>query len=1053
MAEFFTFEAKDVRVLGEVVFDEETQRPAATRFYTLSEQVADSYEKLIPRKKRVTKFELKELEKEVERYRDLYTTYIEATAEDYVLQQPKTRRSFDWILPVYASPQRTSYVWDEWAGLFSQASIRLANAYPRMISSLPRPLDPMPNGTPYPVETVVETCNNEGKDPLRVLPVFKTTRTKRHEDETITLVPTPVEGSGDELRITGYYLKKRSVDIPEPQADHPFFKDAEARYIESEAPLNEVVPELDAVMEHGVKRTTDPYGEGAKYLKVYDVALSAIPWALWKQRFPPEPVSNDHPQPEALPFPEAAQDAPSQKLTEQYGVPYFPGKSSRLWLQEREDAGALVATMLLSKAADAGVAPMLASGELGDIVLPPADPSQCGFDDVPFQEFLIRGILRRTDATVCVPLDIIKQERHQAGYKGRKLWKDSTGNDILMPTIRALAAVKPPPPSTKVPALSKFGAQPTSAQRAQILAVLNDPRRLPEDKETDVQLLLQDAIHSKEQYTDKEGLFVLCDHAVAILNGDLAKDRLGFYRMWTATEDGFRVCRVCGEQIGNDVYVDQDEFTEDGRLVRHNDALGQSAVGRLGVEEYTRDLRSMMPLFVMTDPSDATAYLILSLLQVLPEPAQVTPVIQFARTISTALAKKDDEVTRRARGVVGITAAAALLQIHLPSLTPRRAFGPRPLMLDGYPRDTAKADGYTIADSLLLVLRKTFEAFPTSFQGPSLQVLRAALNESKTIRTQILGLMPKFVKQFQVQFDRAKAAIALRPAAPQPVLMIPTRLPPTAMGTINRFAACSSFRLTWISRIMPAISQLVVPLRPGLSSSPLSRRVRSYPSDRADVGPVPIPEISKRLKIPIPARMGIEPTDSWKVNSLLISKLASIARLPVPVANLDPTASPDLLRDITKGYLREVLSAIGSDPEKRRVYDKVKSEDIALYTLTASVATARTETNTLRAKERHAFTDRLRAMADSDREITKQLLDRGLAPFIVTVSDRDMFAKQLQDEIGSAIDHGEEYEPEEVPADPAAERYDMNGDDAVMEDDNVAPLGDREAEQPYERDE
>ena len=39
MDEFFTFEAKDVQVLGEVVFEEETQRPMSTRFYTLDEQV------------------------------------------------------------------------------------------------------------------------------------------------------------------------------------------------------------------------------------------------------------------------------------------------------------------------------------------------------------------------------------------------------------------------------------------------------------------------------------------------------------------------------------------------------------------------------------------------------------------------------------------------------------------------------------------------------------------------------------------------------------------------------------------------------------------------------------------------------------------------------------------------------------------------------------------------------------------------------------------------------------------------------------------------------
>lgn len=1044
MDEFFTFEAKDVQVLGEVVFDEETQRPAATRFYTLDEQVSDSYEKMVPREKRVTKFQLKELEKQVERYRDLYSSYISPTAEDYMLQEPKTRREFDWIFPVYGSKERAAYDWGEWRSLFAPTAIRQPNAYPRMVAALPHPYERTDRGVPYPVNKPLETYDHEGKEPYRVLPTFTTTRTKRNEDETITLVPNPIEGTDDALRFVGYYLKKRGVDIPDPQPDHPFFMDDKPRYIETQAPLSEVVPELESVMTHGVKRTTDPYTEGAKYLKVYDIALSSIPWLLWKQRFPPEPVNNDVPPPVELPFPEAKQDAPSQKLTEQYGVQYFPGMSSRLWLQQREDAGALVATMLLSKAADAGVAAMLSSGELGEIVLPPADPSQCGLDDVPFQEFLLRGILRKTKDVVCVPLDIVKQERHQIGYKGRKLWKDSTSNDVLMPTIRALAAIKPPPPSVKPPTLSKFGAQPTSALRQQVLAVMNDPQRLPEDKEQDIQLLLQTAIHSKEQYTDKEGLFVLCDHAVSILQGDLAKDRLGFYRTWTAIEDGSRVCRVCGEQVTNDVLVDQDEFTEEGRLAKHNDALGQVLVGRIGVDEYTRDLRSMMPLFAMTDPSDATAYLLLSLLQVLPDPAQVTPVLQFARTISTALAKTDSDATRRARGTVGIAAAAALLQLHLPALTPRRSFGPRPLMLDGYPRDSAKAEGFTIADSLLLVLRKTFEAFPTSFQGPSLPVLQSVMHENKTLRTQVLGLLPKFVKQFPTQFERAKAEFGLRPPAPQPVMMIPVVLPPTEMGRFTRFSPCSSFRLTWISRILPMSRQPTVEIRAGLTSSPLSRRVREYPSVRAVPAAVPVSEISKRLKIPIPTRMGIEPTDSWTVNSLLIARLSAIAQIATPVADMDPTASPDLLRDITKGYLREILTAIAADPEKRRVYDDVRAKDVTLYALLASVSAARTETNTLRAKERHAFTDRLRAMTDSDREITKQLLDRGLAPFIVTVADRDMFAQQLEDQIGSAADRGEEYEEEEAPADPAAERYDLNGDDAVVEDDNVPPIGNRE---------
>ena len=1044
MDEFFTFEAKDVQVLGEVVFEEETQRPLSTRFYTLDEQLSDSYERLVPRNKRVTKFKLKEIETEVGRYRELYSAYISATPESYDLVEPKTRRSFDWMFPVYASKERTPYVWADWASLFSPAAIRQANAYPRMIASLPQPLEIPQTGAAFPITKAQEALGLEGKEPLRYLPTFMTTRTKRHEDESITLIPQEVEGTDDTLNFVGYYLTKRGVDIPDPQVDHPFFADDKPKYIETQAPMNEVIPELDAVMTHGVKRTTDPYGEGAKYLKVYDVALSAIPWALWKQRFPPEQIVNELPPQVDLPFPEAKQDAPSQKLTEQYGVPYFPGKSSRLWLQEQVDAGALVATMLLSKASDAGVAPMLASGELGEIALPPASASDCDLTNVPFQEFLLRGLLRGTKEQVCVPLEIIKQERHQLGYKGRKLWKDSTSNDVLMPTIRLLASIKPPAASTKAPALSKFGAQPTSSQRQRVLAVLADPERLPEDKEADVQTLLQESIHSNEQYTDKEGLFVLCDHTVAILKGDMEKDRLGFYRSWTATIDGFRVCRVCGEQVNNDVLVDQAEFTEEGRLDKHTEALDRTIIGRVEVGEYTRSLHAMLPLFVMTDPSDATMYLLLSLLQVLPDPAQVTPILQYARTISTALAKTDNDTTRRARGTVGIAAAAALLQIHLPALTPRRSFGPRPLMLDGYPRDADKAEGFTIADSLSMVLRKTFEAFPTSFQGPSLQVLRFALNEPKTLQKQVLGLLPKFSKQFSEQFKRAKQEFSLRPPAPEPTMLIPMVLPPAEMGVFTRFAPCPSFRLTWISKLLPLSVQPSVALREGLSASPLSRRIRMLASSRSVPAGIPTPEISKRLKLPIPARMGLEPTDSWTVNSLLIARLAAIALRPNPARTLDPAASSDLLRDITKGYIRELLDVIAKDPEMRRIYDKVRGEDIVFYSLLTPVTSARTETNTLRAKERFAVTDRLRGMTDSDRDITKQLMDRGLAPFLVTVSDRDMFATQLRDQMGSAADRGEDYEEEEIGGDPAAEAYDLNGDDTIYEDDNVPPIGNRE---------
>jgi hypothetical protein len=38
-------------------------------------------------------------------------------------------------------------------------------------------------------------------------------------------------------------------------------------------------------------------------------------------------------------------------------------------------------------------------------------------------------------------------------------------------------------------------------------------------------------------------------------------------------------------------------------------------------------------------------------------------------------------------------------------------------------------------------------------------------------------------------------------------------------------------------------------------------------------------------------------------------------------------------------------------------------------------------------------------MTDSQRQITKDLLDRGMAPYIITKKDRDTFAAQLEKEI------------------------------------------------------
>jgi hypothetical protein len=55
---------------------------------------------------------------------------------------------------------------------------------------------------------------------------------------------------------------------------------------------------------------------------------------------------------------------------------------------------------------------------------------------------------------------------------------------------------------------------------------------------------------------------------------------------------------------------------------------------------------------------------------------------------------------------------------------------------------------------------------------------------------------------------------------------------------------------------------------------------------------------------------------------------------------------------------------------------------------------AQKEDLTLRAKERETFKMRMRQMDDTQREITKMLLDIGLAGYIITNEDRELFSQE-----------------------------------------------------------
>jgi hypothetical protein len=1003
-SEFLTFEPTDVELIGDVIeFDEEVQRGEKVRFYTVNEQVNDAFEHMVP-KGRTTRAQLEKLDKEVDRIRDLYETYVTPTAEGYDVIVPRSLRSFPWIHPVYRSAQLTTYsMANDWKPLFAPDAIRQANGYTRMLAALPRPYVAS-EGTPYPIDVPTTCTNEEGTLGIRVLPRFSMSRTRRHEDGRIDVMPIAVDGTDDLIQFKGYWLKKRSLPIPDPLADHPFLASNEERYIETTEPLSDVVPQMDAVLLHGVPVTTDPYGEGRKFLKVYDISLDAIPWELWKQRFPKAALVDVTPAPLDMAFPEAKPTPPSSNVIEQYGNPYFPGLAARKWLTLQEDGGHLVVKMIQTLVGEAGTVASLPVAELGDLRFPDVDDDQCVLIGKNFNEFLNQGVIRQWESMKngkfikyerkCIPLDIIKQERHQVGYRNRIQWTEAMPRDILADYTRALAFYRGGKGVVKGVEYAKAASRASSKLREQVVAILADEERFPEDKLKAITLLTRDAPHTSQQTVDTEGLFVVCDHTLAILGGDMIKDRLGFYDTWTARVDGSRVCRVCGEHVNNDVLVNQEDFSEEGRVLKHADALETANFHGEAIATYTTQLRAMQGFFDLEEPADGTMFLLISLLQFLPSQDQILPVLQEVREIAGAIKAKDRD--GKARGMVGLAATALLIQTHLPRLVPRRSFGPLPLKMDGFPRDTDSDKAPTVVDSLMTVLRKTFEAYPTSFKGPSVAVMRGVLSEGPTIRKGVIAILKKMLPKFGAPLARAKAEATLHPVPVPPVGLIPVMLPPAKLGVVTSFPVCAGPRSMWADPREPTIRQPSVPLdssiRPRASTHPMQRGVVV----QKPLTPMPVKDIQRRIKLPsVPKTQGA----SWRTNLLIAERVSNAFGLGIDTRSIDVSQSPDLLRDIAEGLVKEAMSQIVRDPSSRREYEELREKDLTLFMLLAELKEAVTETNSLRAKERHVFTERLRDMTDSQRQITKDLLDRGMAPHILTNADRDIFAAQIEREL------------------------------------------------------
>ena len=1004
--DLFTFKPSEFTIVEELEYDETIQRPEAIRFYTLDEQVGDAYEKMVP-KGRTTKFQMEKLKKEADRLRQLYLEHIVPAADTYLLREAEYGKRFSWINPVYSKSEASAYSFKQsWLPLFDETHIRLPNFYRTLLAALPRPYkNTADEGVLYTLDEATEFVDADGNSPLRALPTFHYPRTQRHEDGRFDILSVPMANTSDSVKFVGYYAKKRPLPLPNPFPGHDFLKSSDAVMVETTAPLSEVIPSLDAILTHAVPVTSDPYGEGMKYLRVYDVKLADIPWKSWKSRFPPVEAFIPK-EPAAIEFPKSRGDKPSENLLKYYD-PYHPALSSRQWLMNQLDGGELVVHMLMSKAGQNGTVG-LSPGSDADFEYPKTTIAECDLDGLDFHDFSIRGTLRRTWGAKdkityqCIPLELIKQERKREGHRGRKQWTETTHEAILEQYLKALVngrPVKQPVPKTEK--VHSTPAREVSHLRHEIVVVLNDNHRLPEDKVRDINELVKDAILEGSTFIDSKGMFLVCLHTLSILLGDLAEDRRTFYDNWTSRVDGFRVCKFCGEHVNSDVLENQDEFADDGRVIRHADALEKRTFDGHGIADHVKTLAGLKTLFDDKLPCDEVFFMLISLLHIVPEVDQLLPIITMGRTLAAQLQKAKNING----GVVGIAQAVLMIQAHVPPLVPRRSFGSKPLTLRGYPRDAATPDGYTIVDSMMLVLSKTMEAYPTSFKGSSAITMRSILSDSSKVKKNVVLVLASLIKgsePLRIALERAKAVLpSEEPVKPSTMIPGDIAMPSRdSFGKINSPPACPTTRAYWTNSRPPTVKQPDVPLRDGINhfvreGSIKTKIIEKSISERIEPEAIPAKnkDVVARLKL---GKDGV--SDDWHTNVLLATRLASVFERPFPVRTLDPTQKPDELRDITKGYVFALVKEIEKDPIKKTKLTAMYKNDLTMMMLTADVAKSKEITNTLKAKERSTLTERMRAKTDADREITKDLMDRGLAPYIITTQDRILFAKELREQ-------------------------------------------------------
>jgi hypothetical protein len=745
--------------------------------------------------------------------------------------------------------------------------------------------------------------------------------------------------------------------------------------------------------------------------------MSQIPWSAWKERFPPV-ERQDVPMPILeLKFRRDSPDTPSEILTKVYSD-WYPGFDSRLWLTQQIDGGYFVSRLLLSEASSAGSLAVSAFSEVPTASFPESKPEICMNLTTNFDSFLSSGIYRTVGkGGQCIPVSTIMQEKVTVAYKGRIAWKESTKHDILVEYQKLLKNFQIPL-IAEVPKYEKYEHLPKSERHGDVLAIQADPNREPEDKAEALERIVRDLTLENRKYYDVPGQFVMCLHTIEILRGAL-EDKFKFYADWTVSIDGKRVCHFCGEEINGDTFNAVKEYDEDGHLVMDYSALETA----ISTDNVVNSLAELKKLFNPDNAGESLLFTIMTFLQILPDEKQLIPILQLIRKLSAglkaraaaskAIAKEKQELVE---GSLGIAGAVVLLQTHNPFLIPKRSVGNRPLNTSGYPRDSDDPEECFVLNSILVLLRKTFESFPGSYRGSVATILREVLKKSKDLRDQSLQWIKFFADQNKSVFENARERYEVpEEEAPKNSLVLPIEsvdnpvyLPGETLEE-EKHMDCRTNKLSssWSTKRLPNVSQSELSLQSRIDPSPNSQLV-SPSNDVISSEHVPDSDIRRRVALGIPSGFPVltefaKTADGAAFVTITTRLLAFLPNIPVKqlkalqahMVRIDILESDSMIRDIAKGYFFELMNIVKASPPLTRAVNDALKTDLTLRMILLSKDAAEKEDFELRAKERNTLKASLRSMNDSEREITQRLLELGLADFIITNVDRERFVREL----------------------------------------------------------